>query len=480
MYIARLKLKKIRCFENLEINFDKPGSSILILGDNGNGKSTILRSLAMGVCDQNSAAALFRELPGEFVRREFGSKEVEAGEEGEIHIDLDASSQKYRIKTTVTSLEAFERVSQEIYELSEDGTEGKLVDQEEFPWDQIFISAYGAGLRTRGTLDFQHFLAVDAVYPLFSYEVPLQNPELVIRRLVDAAQLSAQGNSKEASKRAEEVRDSIKKLLKTFLNLEEEDSIDITSTGIRVKGHWGSSELGELGDGYRSVVTLVLDLIAWWFLDKVPSAEELKKGERLELDTEKLEGIVIVDEIEQHLHPRWQREIIGQLHSAFPKLQFIMTSHSALCAVGTTDIPDDQINLVALEPKDGTVTGLPFNEPPRRQRIDQILTSDLFSMTRTMSDDVGDDITHYASLKGLSSPSPKEQEEILELKKRLTDDLPFGATKLQIAVERAVEKAAWPEIERIFADKSRPDKEVLNLEVKRQLRRLFGETKAND
>ena len=67
MYIKRLYLKNVRCFEKLEINFDQPGSSILLLGDNGDGKSTILKSLAMGLCDDSSAAALFRELQGEFV-----------------------------------------------------------------------------------------------------------------------------------------------------------------------------------------------------------------------------------------------------------------------------------------------------------------------------------------------------------------------------------------------------------------------------
>ena len=69
MYVRRLRLKNIRCFEEFELPFEPTGGSALLIGDNNAGKSTVLRSLAMGLCDQSSASALFRELPGEFVRR---------------------------------------------------------------------------------------------------------------------------------------------------------------------------------------------------------------------------------------------------------------------------------------------------------------------------------------------------------------------------------------------------------------------------
>ena len=52
MYITRLHLENLRCFEEIDINFDPPGSSALILGDNNGGKSTILKSIAIGLCDE--------------------------------------------------------------------------------------------------------------------------------------------------------------------------------------------------------------------------------------------------------------------------------------------------------------------------------------------------------------------------------------------------------------------------------------------
>ena len=53
------------------------------------------------------------------------------------------------------------------------------------------------------------------------------------------------------------------------------------------------------------------------------------------LDPKTMAGIVIIDEIEQHLHPRWQINIMRLLQDAFPKIQFIATTHSPLVASGS-------------------------------------------------------------------------------------------------------------------------------------------------
>src|SRR5436190_13524816 len=111
MYVTRLQLENIRCFDRLDIKFDKPGASILVIGDNGDGKSTVLRSLAMGLCDESSAAALFRELSGEYIRHN-------SRKDGIITVDLsEGARDHYRVITKIKSLKAFERVEQEIFRL---------------------------------------------------------------------------------------------------------------------------------------------------------------------------------------------------------------------------------------------------------------------------------------------------------------------------------------------------------------------------
>lgn len=320
MYIKRLALKNIRCFKSFSIDFEERGSSVLLIGENGDGKTTILRSLAMGLLDESSTAALFRELQGEFVRRKEGEVEVPAGNSGSIEVDLASRDGfTYRVNTRITSLEIFERISQKLYKFRE-GEKPKLIKQKDFPWERIFISGYGPGVRTQATSDFQHYLPVDAVYPLFSYSSHLQNPELAIYRILFSVRGKA-GTLKERVAREQKVFLMIQKLMADLLDLDSADQFKLTSTGIKVEGHWGISELKELGDGYQAVINLVMDLMSWWFL---------RKNGRSKLDLDSIKGIVIIDEIEQHLHPKWQRTIFSRLREKFPKIQFIIATHSPL------------------------------------------------------------------------------------------------------------------------------------------------------
>ena len=349
MYIKRLHLENIRSFDELTITVDQPGSSLLILGDNGDGKSTVLRSLAMGLCDESSASALFRELSGEFVRRRDEQKHVPKGEFGTVTVDLEAqddasgSPKRYRIKTTITSRDIFERVSQEngLFQLLGVGDEPaeSPLDEASFPWADAFVSGYGAGSRTQGTGDFTYYLPVDAVYPIFNYAVPLQNPELAVRRLINAAVKSADSAGERAT-RSQDVLDWVKKLLTPILGLHGDDAIVLTSNSILLKGHWGQAELDECGDGYRATVTWVLDLLSWWFLyyfappDEKTTFDDMVRCKWEDFLRDEPEGVVIIDEIDQHLHPRWQRTILGTLTKAFPKIQFIATTHSPMTVVG--------------------------------------------------------------------------------------------------------------------------------------------------
>lgn len=318
MYITKIHLENVRCFKSLTINFEQPGQSILVAGDNGDGKSTLLRSIAMGLCDESSAAALLRELHGPFIRK--GERQAT------IKVNLlDKGKVRYEIETTIKSLPAFERVTQKIWRSR--GKRKSVVDQDLFPWQHIFISAYGAGPRTQGTADFQRYAAVDAVYTLFRYDEPLQTPELAIRRLVEMARKRGGNDLRRAQRYADAMLERLRDLLKRLLDLGPKDRVFLTERGIEIRGHWGRSELGALGDGYKATVTWLLDLIAWRMLSSKS------------VEAAAMAGIVLIDEVEQHLHPRWQIRIMSLLTEAFPKLQLIATTHSPLIISGCKGIP---------------------------------------------------------------------------------------------------------------------------------------------
>lgn len=76
--------------------------------------------------------------------------------------------------------------------------------------------------------------------------------------------------------------------------------------------------LGQLSDGERGFLAMIVDLAKRIALANPGSENPLEDGE----------GVVLIDELELHLHPSWQRSVINKLRKTFPKLQFITTTHS--------------------------------------------------------------------------------------------------------------------------------------------------------
>lgn len=117
------------------------------------------------------------------------------------------------------------------------------------------------------------------------------------------------------------------------------------------KGHWrfaGEMEEGEyvfdrgglkvpfpaLSDGYRAFLGWIGDLL-YHVCATAPSGKMLRENK----------GIVMVDEIDLHLHPKWQMTVLGTLARELPNLQFIVTSHSPLI-VGSLE----WMNIIAMTP----------------------------------------------------------------------------------------------------------------------------------
>lgn len=76
----------------------------------------------------------------------------------------------------------------------------------------------------------------------------------------------------------------------------------------------------QLSDGYKGAVSLIAD-IAYRMATLNPQLKDKVLSET--------HGVVLIDEVDLHLHPSWQKNIISDLTSIFPKVQFILTSHAA-------------------------------------------------------------------------------------------------------------------------------------------------------
>jgi predicted ATP-binding protein involved in virulence/type I restriction-modification system DNA methylase subunit len=97
----------------------------------------------------------------------------------------------------------------------------------------------------------------------------------------------------------------------------DKDSNDVVVSWRNENDEFVSLSLEQLSEGYRNMVALTIDLVRRAYL--------LNPGTDYPLD---VSGIVLIDEIELHLHPRWQQRIIGDITTLFPNLQIVVTTHS--------------------------------------------------------------------------------------------------------------------------------------------------------
>lgn len=84
-------------------------------------------------------------------------------------------------------------------------------------------------------------------------------------------------------------------------------------------GEWHKHPFHELSDGYRNTLSLVADIAYRMALLNPQYLDDVLK---------KTSGIILIDEIDLHLHPVWQKNILKTLHRIFPCIQFIVTTHS--------------------------------------------------------------------------------------------------------------------------------------------------------
>jgi hypothetical protein len=137
-------------------------------------------------------------------------------------------------------------------------------------------------------------------------------------------------------------------------------------------------------------------------------------------------ALVLVDEVDAHMHPAWQRRFATQLASIFPNVQVLATTHSPLI-VGSLD--REQITILKSWSKPGTpnLRDIVVSQPNRSFkgfRADQTLTSEVFDLEATRSEAVEEAMDRHAALGWRDDLEPDEQAELERLSKQLEVDLP--------------------------------------------------------
>jgi AAA domain, putative AbiEii toxin, Type IV TA system len=374
VYARTLDIYAFKAFGKAQLRLQYPGrrgqnlprlrNVNLILGDNGGGKSSVLRALAIAVLAPALLDSGFvpyrlvrRGRPGERVYDDALLKVM--GEPGSD--ELPAPHEKRR-----GGLELLARIARrsrgDLDRLHLDSTPSSPISEriyDDFS-PAFFVVGYGATRRVE-TGEFSESSARRSRGPRYQRVAGLFEDHVGLRPLQSwLLQLEVK-----ADPRYQEVLGLLEAVMPAnirFVNArDEEDQYLFEFEGVL-------TPFSALSDGYKAFIGWVGDLMGH-LVDVAPPKLRLAE----------VAGIVLVDEIDLHLHPAWQRAAVPTLAQAFPKLQFVFTSHSPLVA---STVERENV-FVTDQAEDGTATIKQLDEKVFGRSAEQLLLSSYFGLKTT-------------------------------------------------------------------------------------------------
>jgi predicted ATPase len=387
VYVRSLRIQNLRCFREAELTLQYPGCEQksppalpnvnLLLGDNGSGKTTVFKAIALAVLAPVMEGSGY--VPYQLVRREPGgylggylveSAEIQA--DLVLHAqdkvpnpmlpgaELERSAAELVARVEISKVEDFEKL---ISTGNSDSSIWRGMYADKSP--AFLLLGYGS---TRWVISTGGYEPVPAQRK--RRRLRYQRVAGLFEEQIDLTPLTAWLPREERS-RFREVVELVNALLPQetrFLGVLEKDEYQFEHRGIRVP-------FGALSDGYRAYLGWVTDLL--YNMARVwPPTDTLRD----------LRGVVLVDEIDLHLHPEWQRLVVPTISKALPNLQFVLSTHSPIVA-GTLSAK----NIFVLEMDDsGASTIRQLEESIHGLNADQVLVSPYFNLMTSRAPDAVD------------------------------------------------------------------------------------------
>jgi uncharacterized protein (TIGR02646 family) len=411
--IDRIEIKNLRSIPRLDLTFPAMAereSWIMLIGENGAGKSTILQGVALALMGERRANG-YGLNASQFVRRgtRAGFVRVHINAVGSITLHFAEGSEKFRVDP---------------------------------PEPKVPLLAYGP---TR-------LLPSETEHPplsdrnirtdnLFKPTVPLSDADIWLA---------------DTWKEDEEAFRSVGRALCRLLSISERTPPRLRDGRVEIKMPDGWRRISDLSAGYRSVLALVVDIAIG------------TSGKRRRV--EDAVGIVLLDEIEMHLHPAWKIQIVERLRDVFPQLSFLATTHDPLCLKG---LYDREIAVLRRGPS-GAVTVATDLPSVDALKTDEILTSkELFELPSSRNHASPVTIARYSALLKRPSLTVAEKRELARLQQLITEMLSGALTPMQREVERAV-SAVMKELRTGNDDDAKLTEDVV-AEIHRQVSDIGGE-----
>jgi predicted ATP-binding protein involved in virulence len=426
MYISKVSLKNIRGFELLEFDLSRRDKNsfagwTVFTGDNGSGKSTLLKAIAVALTGKDTARALQPSFQ-RWVREGINGQEssirivVKPGDGDSFAKGGKISRNEFPAKIILKPLgkDVILESEKQKSTLPERG----IWSSESKGW---FSCGYGP------------FRRVFGASPEATRAMVAPTTERFVTMFQEAASLAEVNQwMKELSHKALEKKTDEKEQLDLLLSILRDELMpnQITIDTIDSDGLWLRDRNGlrlpwsEMSDGYRAALALLADILR--HLINAYGHEGLTETDP---KTGKLriirEGVVLIDEVDAHLHPEWQRQIGFWLKGHFPNIQFLVTTHSPLICQAA-----DRNGIFVL-PEPGS------DEKPRQlsneeyekiiaAKSDTILLTSAFGLQNTRSELAVQSRERYSDLKAKQNSGTKlnaeEKREFQQLELFARDD----------------------------------------------------------
>lgn len=412
IYFLKMQLENVRCFGEKAVLDLSDGNGNwkrwnVILGDNGMGKTTILQILSMLEHDETPPSAYVEDTVKQYAPIISSS--------GDFLFTLGKISQpenEFSISVSTKPKNPKAEVSTPDIHIG-----GSLINS---AWGSssapsffkhLIVYAYGAGRRPgNSSLSDSSPLQLNYFNSLFESSIELIDAEEWLLRLDYSSSVES-----EFQEFAKERKEQVKRILINLLPDIDDIRFSIPTKEklvptVQFQTPFGWVNINQLSLGYKTMVAWMVDLAAKLF-DRYPDSENPLSEP----------AIVLVDEIDLHLHPKWQRKIFGYLSEKFPKTQFIVTAHSPLVVQAA---PED-VNIILLRKEGDHVVIDQSIESVHHWRLDQILTSDLFGLETAYNPQTEKLIDERKELLSKNSLTKEEKKRLGELNS-IVENLPTG------------------------------------------------------
>lgn len=386
-HLSRVVLKNIGPFDDLDIELNPNWN--LLLGDNGVGKSTVLKAIAVGLVGESAMRYAERII-------KMGAKSAEIA----LHTNTG--------KVYKTILKKRSDISIEMESVPLPGLEGEGWLALGFPalrsvtWDRSDVDS---------SLGTSRPVAADLL-PLINNRADPRLDDLK-QRIVTLDHMRL--NYGETFNNYDRL---IKDLFDLFNEITEGTDVRLKAVNPQTREIIVETEDGDIP--FEALSQGTISLISWTGV----LLQRLYEVTEQDRDPLQCYALVLIDELDAHMHPTWQQTIVERVNKIFPNVQFIAATHSPLVVRGM----DVQSVLRFKRGESGKVEIVDIPDDMTMGRPDQVLAGSLFDVSSRLDPLTEDTIEQYQTLIGKSKRTPEEQEELDRLKGILEFRIPTPET----------------------------------------------------